>query len=91
MGDPHNCETLVVMQPISVDTASSDRTGMLVMSNGMLVGVLVQLNASEHEQQIGSWFVEAIFGELQGLRPPPFGTLEEATRWFRAQRKPSCA
>ncbi|HEX8417392.1 MAG TPA: hypothetical protein VF641_07280 [Methylobacterium sp.] len=87
MGAAHTVETLVVLQPIAVDTASPDRTGMLVIANGMLVGVLVQLNAPEHEHLTGTWFVEAIFGGLQGLRPPSFDTLEDATRWFRMQRK----
>lgn len=87
MGAARNVETLVVLQPIAVDTGSPDRTGMLVMANGMLVGVLVQLNTPEHEHLAGGWFAEALFGRMQGLRPQPFDTLEEATRWFRGQRK----
>ena len=83
MGTAHNVETLVVLQPIAVDTASPDRDGMLVIANGMLVGVLVRLEAPEHETLTGSWSVEATFGGLQGLRPQPFETPEEATQWFR--------
>ena len=83
MNAPRNVEALVVMQPIAVDTASPDREGMLVMANGMLVAILVQLDAPEHEHQVSHWFVEAVFGRLLGLRAPPFATLDEATRWFR--------
>ncbi|MFC5555984.1 hypothetical protein ACFPQ7_19105, partial [Methylobacterium iners] len=67
MGAARNVETLVVLQPIAVDTGSPDRTGMLVMANGMLVGVLVQLNTPEHEHLAGGWFAEALFGRMQGL------------------------
>lgn len=91
MDAPHNVETLVVMQPIAVDTASPDRNGMLVMANGMLIGVLVRLEDPEHERQTGGWSVEAVFGRLLGSRPPPFATLDEATRWFRMQHKPQHA
>ncbi|MFC5554223.1 hypothetical protein ACFPQ7_09895, partial [Methylobacterium iners] len=57
----------------------------------MLVGVLVQLNTPEHEHLAGGWFAEALFGRMQGLRPPPFDTLEEATRWFRHHMKSHAA
>ena len=84
---PRNVESLVVMQPIAVDTGSPDRDGMLVMADGMLVGVLVQLAAAEHGRQTGSWFVESLYGKLGGAWPRPFLNLDEAARWFRAQRK----
>ena len=81
-----NVETLVVLQPIAVDTNSQDRTGMLVMANGMLVAVLTRLDLPEHENPQG-WFVEAAFGRLDGLRVPAFDTLEDATRWLRQRLK----
>ncbi|GJD83427.1 hypothetical protein [Methylobacterium haplocladii] len=78
----HNVETLVVLQPIAVDTGSPDREGMLVLANGMLVAVLVQLMAPEHRNP-GYWFLESGFGSLRDLKPPAFETLEEAKRWLR--------
>ncbi|SEP30747.1 hypothetical protein SAMN04487843_110197 [Methylobacterium sp. ap11] len=78
----HNVETLVVLQPIGVDTGSDDREGLLVMANGLLVGVLVRLDTPGHEQ-IHGWFLEAGFGRLAGLRAPTFHTPEAATRWLR--------
>lgn len=87
MAKPHNVETLVVLQPIAVDTGSADREGRLVMANGMLVAVLVRLDTPGHESA-HSWFMEAGLGRLQGLRPPAFDTLEAATRWLRQQLRP---
>ncbi|KQP61675.1 hypothetical protein ASG40_04190 [Methylobacterium sp. Leaf399] len=90
MDAQHNVETLVVLQPVAVDTASLDRDGMLVMANGMLVGVLVRLVTPGHEHS-GAWFVEAAFGHLKGVRVQPFDTLDDATRWFRTNLKRSQA
>jgi len=81
-----NVETLVVLQPILVDTASPDQVGMLVMANGLLVAVLVRLDAPEHAR-CGSWFLEVGLGRLAGARAPTFDTLEDATRWMRQHLK----
>ena len=86
MDERHNVETLVMLQPVAVDTASLDRNGMLVMANGMLVGILVRLDTPEHESE-GEWFVEVLMGGMKGGRAPTFATLDEATRWFRLQLK----
>ncbi|MCJ2075307.1 hypothetical protein MKK68_06490 [Methylobacterium sp. E-016] len=82
-----NVETLLVLQPIMVDTGSPDREGRLVLANGLLIAVLVRLDTPEHEVGPG-WFVEAAFGRLFGVSAPIFDTLEEATRWLRQHRKP---
>ena len=82
MAGRDNVETLVVLQLIAVDTASPDQVGMLVMANGLLVAVLVRLDASEHARY-GTWFMEVGLGRLAGARVPTFDTLEDATRWVR--------
>ena len=82
MAAQDNVEPLVVLRPISVDTRSPDQTGMLVLVNGLLVAVLVRLDAPEHERP-GAWFMEVGLGRLAGVRAPTFDTLEEATRWMR--------
>lgn len=88
MSERGNVETLVVLQPIAVDTGSPDRDGMLVIANGLLVAVLVRLEGPEHDD-LGSWFMEAGFGLLQGKRVATFLTLEDATRWLRRHLKPA--
>jgi hypothetical protein len=79
---PCNVEALVVLQPIRVDTDSSDQEGRLVLANGLLVGVLVRLDEAEHERA-GQWFLEVGLGALQGLNAPTFASLPDATRWLR--------
>ncbi len=78
----HNIETLIVLQPVTLDTGSSDRDGRLVLANGRLIAILVRLDASDHEG-IEGWFLEVGLGRLRDLRPAPFGSLEAATRWLR--------
>ncbi|MCJ2005509.1 hypothetical protein [Methylobacterium sp. J-092] len=82
-----NVETLLVLQPIMVDTGSPDWEGRLVLANGLLIAVLVRLDTPDHELGNG-WFVEAAFGRLIGISAPIFATLEEAMRWLRQHRKP---
>lgn len=83
-----NVEPLVVLQPISVDTRSPDQSGMLVLINGLLVAVLVRLDAPWHERH-GAWHMEAGFGRLAGVRAPVFDTLEDALRWIRCRLRGS--
>jgi len=81
-----NVEGLVVLQPIAVDTRSPDQTGMLMIANGLLVAVLVRLDAPEHERR-GVWYMEVGLGRLAGVRAPLFDNLEDATRWIRHRLK----
>ncbi len=60
---------------------------MLVIANGLLVAVLVRLDAPDHERP-GDWYMEAGFGRLAGARAPLFATLDEATRWIRRRLRP---
>ncbi|MCJ2021299.1 hypothetical protein MKK84_28445 [Methylobacterium sp. E-065] len=81
-----NVEPLVVLQSISVDTRSPDQAGMLVLVSGLLVAVLVRLDAPWHERP-GAWHMEAGLGRLAGMRALVFDTLEDATRWVRQYLK----
>ena len=86
MAESHNVETLVVLRPIAVDTGSPDREGRLVIANGLLVAVLVRLDAPEHEKP-GFWFLEATLGRLEGIKAPYFAELEDAIQWLRRRLK----
>lgn len=67
MAGRDNVESLIVLQPILVDTASPDQVGMLVIANGLLVAVLVRLDAPEHERR-GAWFMEVGLEAVTDLR-----------------------
>ncbi|MER2267943.1 hypothetical protein [Methylobacterium oxalidis] len=74
------------MQPIKIDTGSSDEAGVLALADGRLVGVLVCLSGSVHGADLrGSWFLEAGFGPCLPDRNRVFATLHAAEVWLRAR------
>ena len=75
------------LQPVRIRTESSDEEGRLVMAEGFLVAILIQLSA-DHGTEAGYWFLEVGFGRLQGQRVPTFPTLDDASRWLRRHLKP---
>ena len=75
----------VDLQPIAVRTGSNDTQGRLAIVGGELVAVLVRLDDPVHDDARGGWFLEAGFGPCDGIKPPPFRDLGEATIWI-AQR-----
>lgn len=53
------------------------------------MAVLVRLDDAAHEQNRGRWYLEAGFGPLHRVDPPPFGDLGEAEAWLRVRLGPS--
>lgn len=72
-------------KPVSVETASADREGVLVFSDDRLAAVLVRLFDESHEDRRGWWFLEAGFGRCSVQSPPVFSDLEKAQSWIEHQ------
>jgi hypothetical protein len=70
----------VTFEPVELDTAQGDRTGMLVFADGRLLAVLSRLDA-DHGDLAGRWFVEAAFREIS---PLPSRTYESPTGFAEA-------
>lgn len=77
--------SMVVLQPVQVNTASQDREGRLVLADGCLVAVLVRLDGEEHGALRGQWLLEAGFGPCGEGPPSPFLSLEDAGQWICLQ------
>jgi hypothetical protein len=72
------------LHPMRVAT-EPDRPGMLVLVDGVLLAVLVQLS-DNNEVAPSEWYLEAGFGpNLDGPDHPTFETLEEAQTWIEGQ------
>lgn len=69
------------LQPVQVATGSNDTESQLVFHECFLIAVLVRLS-DEHEADAGKWFLEAGFGQVGFVRPPPFTDLAEAQTWI---------
>lgn len=72
------------LQPVRVDTGSSDEECELVFSNSRLVAVLVRLS-DDHEDEAGMWFLEVGFGRVDHPDPPTFADLDAAQAWIARQ------
>jgi hypothetical protein len=72
----------VTLQPVHVETGSSDREGCLVFADGRLAAVLVRLS-DQHDDLAGQWFYEHGFGPFDAPAHPVFGNLDAAQDWIR--------
>jgi hypothetical protein len=68
----------IELKPIEV--ASVDREGQLILSDGVLVGVLVRLS-SLHDELSGSWYLETGYGGLRDEQLT-FSNLDAARSWI---------
>ena len=72
------------LQPVKVATNSSDTDGLLVFHREFLVAVLMRLS-EDHEDDVGKWFLETTFGQLDPSKQPIFTVLDEAEEWITEQ------
>ena len=73
----------ITFQPMPVLIDGIDTEGRLMLADGKLVAVLVQLDGEHHGGDSGKWYLEAGFGKCT----PPLGEAllwampEEAAQW----------
>ncbi len=72
----------LTLNPIRVATGF-DEDGMLVLDEQQrLTAVLVRLS-NDNEVAPGHWYLEACFGQIDGVSHPTFATLDAAQDWLR--------
>ena len=76
----------LALQPVRVATGS-DEEGMLAFSDERLVAVLVHLS-EDNEVAPGNWFLEAGFGQVDGVEHPTFPDLDAAQDWIAKRLGP---
>jgi hypothetical protein len=71
----------LTLQPIRVATGF-DEDGMMILDEEQrLVAVLVRL-ADDNEVAPAQWYLEAGFGQIDGVNHPTFADLEAAEEWI---------
>jgi hypothetical protein len=71
----------LTLQPVRVATGF-DEEGMLVFDEEQrLVAVLTHL-ADDNEMAPGQWYLEAGFGQIDGVNHPNFADLDVAQGWI---------
>ena len=69
-------------RPVRLDVRSGDDAGMLVLRDGALFAVAAQLG-DLHADDVGSWFVEAVFDPGISAPREPFRSLEALEGWLK--------
>lgn len=70
---------------VRVNTRSADENGLLVLVDGRLAAVLVELQDGIHGDRVGQWCIEAMFGAAPGRLPPSFDSVGEAITFVAEQ------
>lgn len=70
---------------LRIRTDSSDSNGLLLLVDGELVAILVELMDECHGAARGHWVIESIFGMNTGRRAGVFPSAEEAAKWISGE------
>lgn len=66
---------------LQIRTHSDDENALLLLVDGRLVAILVELADEGHGDDRGKWIVEAAFGIDHQRIPDHFATAEDAASW----------
>jgi hypothetical protein len=71
----------LTLQPIRVATGFEEDGMMVLDEEERLVAVLVRLS-DDNEVAPGQWYLEAGFGQIDGVQHPGFADLDTAQDWI---------
>jgi hypothetical protein len=71
----------LILQPIRVATGFEEDGMMVLDEEQRLVAVLARLS-DENEVAPGQWYLEAGFGQIDGVQHPGFADLDNAQDWI---------
>jgi len=66
---------------LQIGTDSDDANARILLADGALVAVLVELSDEGHGEDRGKWTIEATFGLRHERVPDIFPSLESAADW----------
>ncbi len=67
---------------VRINTDSTDNNALILLADGALVGVLVELSDECHGSGQGEWAIEAAFGIDLTPAPPIFPSAVAAATWL---------
>jgi hypothetical protein len=67
---------------VRIDTHTADGTAIILLADGVLLGVLTELLDECHGDDRGKWAIEAAFGLCEQAIPATFATANEAANWL---------
>jgi hypothetical protein len=70
---------------VRINTDSTDTNAIILLADGALVGVLVELSDECHGHGHGKWAIEAAFGIDPERAPQIFASAIAAANWLNTQ------
>ncbi len=67
---------------VRINTDSTDTNALILLADGTLVGILVELSDECHGVGQGQWTIEAAFGLHMGRAPAAFASAPDAADWL---------
>lgn len=67
---------------VRIGTHTADSTAIILLANGVLLGVLTELLDGCHGDDRGKWAIEAAFGIDEKAIPATFASASEAANWL---------
>lgn len=67
--------------PLKIRTGSADANGLLMLLDGQLIAILVELTDQIHGQACGRWALETTFGLFNISAPETFANIDQAWDW----------
>lgn len=68
-----------------IKTHTADNVAMILLADGVLIGVLSELFDKCHGLDRGKWIIEAAFGNDERPNPVTFPSATEAANWLGFQ------
>ena len=66
---------------LRIRTDSADDNALILLSDGQLVAIIVELTDESHGDERGKWTVETIFGLGNNRNPGNYATAGDAADW----------
>lgn len=67
---------------VRINTHTEDSTAIVLLADGVLLGVLSELLDECHGDDQGKWAIEVAFGLLEHATPSAFASASEAADWL---------
>lgn len=70
---------------VRINTNTADSSAIILLADGVLIGVLCELFDECHGADRGKWAIETTFGLNETAMPAMFGSASDAANWLTAR------
>lgn len=70
---------------VRINTHTADNSAIILLADGVLLGILSELVDECHAPDQGKWAIETVFGIAEERIPAVFASAGQAANWLSAQ------